>query len=438
VKDVAIVGGGLAGLLAGVELQRRGARPLVLEAGKEPGGVARSILSNGYLLEPAAGSLLLPSADLSPILDAAGIEMTPARSEARTRYVYDRGELFALRESPATLFTRVVSWRAKFRAIREPWIKKPAPDGEESIYDFLTRRFGPEVGRLGADLMAHGVFAGDPQRLSVQAAFPRIVRLEEEAGSIVRGGLRRMRSRPKGTPRASVHVAEEGMRSVAAGLAAYLGDRFVPDATVTSIKSGDGSWQVRWNDGAETFDAVIVALAPPQAAELVPDTVAGLLSDRPEAPVAVVGLGGPSASLPLPAGFGALMGPQSGIRALGILFESQYGPGRAAGGRELAKGIYGGAADPEVLTRTDDELVALMTEELGKVLGTTVRPDWDHVSRSSIPQYPLGHAAWLDTLDEALSGHPGLHLAGWGYRGIGVSTLGSEAVRIADEIVGMS
>jgi oxygen-dependent protoporphyrinogen oxidase len=436
VRHVVVVGGGLGGLLVGAELRRRGAQALVLEAGDRPGGVARTVREDGFLLEPAAGSLLLPNPDLSQIFEVAGVNVDPALEGARTRFVYDRGELFEIPESPKFLFTRLVSWRAKLRAAREPWIKTPPPDGEESLLGFFTRRFGPTVGRFGADLMAHGVFAGEPSSLSIQAAFPKLVALEAEAGSVVKGALARRKTREKGTPRASVHIAPEGMAYVAAQLAAYLGEGFRSGSPVRAVIPEDGGWRVDWEGGSQDADAVVVALAPGQAAEVVPGSLAGILTGRPVAPVAVVGIGGLSSSLRLPAGFGALTGPDAGIRALGMLFESQYAPGRAPKGHELAKGIYGGAADPEIMSRSDEELVALMVQELEQVTEKTISPSWTRVVRSSMPQYPIGHAAWIQQIDERLATLPGLHLAGWGYRGIGVSSLGADAVRIATEIVG--
>ena len=152
--------------------------------------------------------------------------------------------------------------------------------------------------------------------------------------------------------------------------------------------------------------------------------------------VVVIGIGGRAADVPLPIGFGALIGPDAGLHALGILFESQYAAGRAPAGHHLAKGIYGGAADPSVMKRTDDELVALMIEETSRVIGIPVQPTWTRVVRQTpgIPQYEVGHVAWMREIDERLVAHPGLHLAGWGYRGIGVSGLGIDAVRLADAI----
>jgi oxygen-dependent protoporphyrinogen oxidase len=433
VKDVIVVGGGLSGLIVGAELQRRGTDILVLEAAAEPGGVASSITEDGYLLEPGAGSLLWPNADLGPVFEAAGIEMVAANPEAKARFVYENGRLHQIPESPAIAFSGLVSWGAKFRAIGEPWIKTPPAGEDESIEEFFSRRFGPGLGRLGATLMAHGVFAGDPAKLSMRAAFPKMVALEDEAGSMIRGMFARMKQREKGTPRASVHVPPRGMKGVAADLVAYLGESFEANRPVTGLRKSDGGWAVDAGGEFRTKD-VILALAPQAASKLVPPDMASLMAVAVVTPVAVVGIGGRAADVPIPAGFGALIGPNADVRVLGILMESQYAARRAPELHHLAKGIYGGAADPEVLTRSDDELVALMVDETSRVIGTRVQPAWTKVVRHDpgIPQYNVGHVGWMRKLDDAVANHPGLHLTGWGYRGIGVSGLGTDAVRLGD------
>ncbi len=434
-KRVIVVGGGLAGLFTAVELRRRGVESIVLEASRVPGGVAQTVTEDGYLLEPAASSVLLPNPDLSPILDTAGVEMVPADPAAKRRYVYTQGRLIEIPESPAILFSPLVSWRAKLRAIREPWITTPPVDGDESIGSFFTRRFGTELGALASTLMAHGVFAGDPDRLSMRGAFPRMVALEDDAGSLIKGGIARMRQRPKGRPRASVHVAVGGMVRLATTLASHLGDAYRPDWPVTSIERGEGGWVVS-GAGEERGDAVVVAVPPHAAASFLPAEVAGIVSGRTVAPVAVVGIGGPTSDLPIPSGFGVLVGPGSGVHALGILFESRYAPGRAPKLHTLAKGIYGGAADPAVLERSDEDLVSLFVEETSRVCGVHVKPSWTRVVRQTpgIPQYDVGHVAWMEKLDDALSNLPGLHVTGWGYRGIGLSGLAADAVRLGSDL----
>lgn len=433
---IAVVGGGLGGLLVGAELKRRGADVVVLEAADNPGGVASTVREDGFLLEPAAGSMLLPHPQMTPILEAVGAEIVPALPDAKKRFVYERDTLIPIAESPAIVFSSLLSWPAKLRILREPWVTTP-PTGDESLRDYFSRRFGPEMGLLAGTLMAHGVFAGDPERLSARAAFPRIVALEDDAGSIIKGGIARMKQRPKGTPRASVHVPRQGMAGLAESLVAYLGDSFRPGFEVSSLTQGQTGWVVKGPEQLHA-EAVIVALAPAAAAGLLPGEAEPVLARAETAPVAVVGLGGRAADMPIPSGFGVLIGPHADVRSLGILFESQYAPERAPDLHSLVKVIVGGAADPTVMQRGDEALVELVRGEVSRVVGNEMLPSWTKVVRHTpgIPQYNVGHLQWLADLEAALAPYEGLHLAGWAYRGIGVTTLAAEAVRIADELVG--
>jgi len=462
VTRVVVVGGGFGGLLAATELQRRGVDVLVLEAGHLPGGVARTIREDGYLLEPAAGTLLLPHPHLSPILDHAGIVIGPDPGQqpdtsrpsvlatgrrGATRYVFDHGKLFEVKPSPALITSGLVSTRGKLRAAFEPFVRAHPPCGtDEALGPLLRRRLGVEMGELVATLMAHGVYAADPEMLSARSAFPALVALEDHAGSVVKGGIGRMRERRRSprtehTQRPAAHVPVGGMAALADALAGSLGECWRPGTPVESLRRNGGGWMVR-ADGIEESearaDAVVVALSPSDASALVPTEVAELLErGRPRhLPVALVGIGGRAADVPIPTGFGVLTGPGSGLRALGLLFESNFGDGRAPAHHRMVRGIFGGAADPDAYALTDAELTEVMIRETGEVIGTPVLPQWCRVVRQplGIPQYELGHGAWLNALDLALGKFPGLHLGGWSYRGIGLSALAADAARLADQV----
>jgi oxygen-dependent protoporphyrinogen oxidase len=70
----------------------------------------------------------------------------------------------------------------------------------------------------------------------------------------------------------------------------------------------------------------------------------------------------------------------------------------------------------------ENDLLELAREELKLTLGITAEPLlqrvflWD----KAMPQYNLGHPDILQRIDNALEKHPGLALAGNGYRGIGI------------------
>ncbi len=437
---VLVVGGGIAGLFTGVELKRRGVPVLVLEGSEHPGGVARSVTRDGYLLEPAAGTLMLPHRALSPLLTEIGAEMTPAAPAAKRRYVYTGSRLVEVPASPKVIVAPLVSPLAKLRAAAEPLVRTRPPATDESLDGFMKRRFGRGMGEMAAWLAASGVFAGDPARLSASSAFPAITDLEDEGGSVIRGGVKRARQRPKGTPRASAHYPAGGMTALSEAAAEYLGDSFRPEFDVRAVTRGTpatGGWRV---EGTETLDAsqVVLAVRPQRAAALVGGELGEILDEAVSTPVVVAAMGGTPSEVPIPEGFGALIGPAAGLYTRGILFESSYAPDRAPAGHNLTKIIAGGRIHPELVDWGDQEITDLLCSEAEQVLGTRFDPS--HVEivrhRPGIPQYELGHGDWLARIDTALSDRPGLHLTGWGYRGVGVSHLAVDALATADRIQG--
>jgi len=434
---VVVIGGGLAGLFTASELLLAGVDDvLVLEESTVPGGVARTIRRGGYSLEPAVGTMLLPHPHLSSLLARIGTDVVPTEPAAAIRYVYTRGRLIALPVSPKALLAPLVSLPAKLRAAAEPLVRTSAQSGDESLDAFLRRRLGNGLGGMLAWLAASGVFAGDPKHLSARAAFPTLAALEDDTGSIVRGGLRRFRNRSPGATRPTSHVPVDGMTGLADTLGGELGERFRGGFAVASVHRDESGWLV---EGPETIRAahVVVASRPRAAAALIGGGLGEVLERAVSAPAVVVGLGGPTDRVPLPPGFGVLTGPDAGMASLGVLFESSYAPGRAPEGHALLKVIAGGARRPELVDWDDARIIERIGGEVAIILGTDIDPSFVEIvrHRPGIPQYEIGHGAWLAEIDRLLGERPGLHLTGWGYRGVGVGHLAADAVATTHRIV---
>lgn len=431
--SVVVVGGGLAGLFSASELMALGVEDLVVvEASPTPGGVVRTLTRDGFLLEPGAGSFSLPHPYLDPILRRAGVGTRPA--EAGGRHVFTEGSLVELRASPRMLLTPLFPLPAGLRAMAEILIPTRS-DPDETIAGFCRRRFGRDAGDVLSWLLASGVFAGDPSRLSTQAAFPVLEALERESGSVMVGVLRRRLARSSRGRRARIHVPVGGMAAVAELIAETLGDRFRPGFTVESVYSDGDRWVVTGPE-AITTESVVLAVPPHRATGMVDPELAAVLSESSNAPVAVVWIGGTAPS-PLPEGFGALVGPGEGMPTRGILFESSYAPERAPDGSWLIKVIVGGATQPDVVDWSDDELTASTVEDAGRIIGADLSPSFVELirHRPGIPQYEVGHLQWLRRVNSLLGARSGLRVAGWGYHGVGVASLAMGASRLAREIV---
>lgn len=436
--DVAIIGGGLAGLFSALSLRASGVDDVVvLEKSAIPGGVARTIDRDGYKLETGAGSFQYPGPHLGSILDAAGVEVGPAQG-SEARFVFDGAGLVELRSGPGLLRTPLVSTSEKARAMLEPLLHGSPADEDETVESFFVRHFGRGVGKKAAWLAASGVFAGDPGRLSLSSAFPRLHLLEQTNASLIIGGMKAMRSKEPGTG-SSTHIPVGGMTSLANSLAGSLGDRFRPGFEVKEVcNEEDGSARVMGEEEIEARE-VIFATSPGTVAHLLQDDqLATSAGEVRFSPVVVAGLGGPADDIPLPDGFGALVMPRPAQVTRGVLFESSYAPDRAPHGNNLAKVIAGGTADPSFVDRSDDAIIDRLTTEVSAILGNRVTPGFAEIFRHEpgIPQYEVGHGRVVADIEARLASLGPYRVIGWGYRGIGVTQLASESARLVREMAG--
>lgn len=437
IRDAIVVGGGITGLSAAYELRRSGADVLLLEAaGRVGGSIHTDRTSEGLLLESGPNTLTGSEAGLAGHLEELGLgpRVVAPRSEAYRRYVVHRGRPIPLPRSPLSfLSSPLLSFGGKVRLAGE-FFRPRGEDPEESVYDFARRRLGREAADRLVDPFVSGIHAGNPDELSIRAAFPRIWEAEQRSGSVTWGLLTGRRSRPR-RPRGSppLFSFDLGMSVWPEALADRLGaERIRLGAQVTAIfASGGGGWVVEEPGDAHEARALVLALPAHEIAHLIQPldvSAAAALRKIPYAPVAVVHAVYRREAVEHPLdGFGLLCPYGEERRILGSLWPSSLFPGRAPEGYALTTTFVGGARAPERVALSDEELTALVTEELGGLLGARGTPEWVRVVRwpRAIPQYVRRHPdriARVEALEERL---PGLRLAG-SWRG-GISAAASWA-----------
>ena len=447
---VAVIGAGLAGLACAHRLvtARGDADVVVLEASDRIGGYLRSERvddflcewgPNGFLDNAPATMALVSELDLSA-------EIVASQDTSRRRFVFRDGALRLLPASP-TAFLRadVLSLRAKLRIAAEPFAPR-RPPGDETIHAFAARRLGAEAADILVDPMVSGIFAGDARQLSLRAAFPKMWELEEEHGGLFRALIARRRKvrasgAPVGSPLGRLTSFASGAEALPRRLGSFLGARVRTHAPVSSLSPSDGAWTLVLATG-ETVRAehVVLAVSPGIAAGLLRPleaSIADALVRIPTAAITVVALGYEAATLGHPLdGFGFLVPRGQGVRILGALWESSVYPGRAEAGRALIRVMAGGAHDPAFISLTDDQALGLVRQDLRTTMGVTVEPRMVHIVRhpDGIPQYTVGHLDRLARIDAAIARLPGLHLAGHGYRGVGINHVIADARALADGI----
>lgn len=433
-KRLLVIGGGLTGLSAAWHAKRAGVSVRLLESAPQTGGVVQTYQENGYLAESGPNSLVVSSAATLDLLHNLGLagEIVPAAPWARNRFVVRRGVPRPLPLTPRQLlYSPFITFSVVRHLLREFRIppRPPNAPGEESVAAFARRRFGPDIFNYAFDPFVSGIFAGDPEKLSVRYALPRLHALETEHGSVLRGMLRKRRQAAAFKSR--IISFRHGLTALPNAFAAQLGATVTTSARLTSLqRDSSGAWSAGWETPdrsvQESFDAVVLAV-PAHAVNRLPlpapltESLAPLARVE-HSPVTVTVLGYPRAAIGHPLnGFGVLVPSVEPFDILGTLFTSSVFSGRAPDGHVTLATFVGGARHPELAALPDDALFNLVADNLKKLLRVNGTPTYRRLIRweRAIPQYNLDHGQLLACLDTAELAWPGLALAG-SYRG-GVS-----------------
>ncbi|MDR0247746.1 MAG: protoporphyrinogen oxidase [Burkholderiales bacterium] len=462
--DVIVIGAGVSGLVTAYRLVKKGFRVRVLEAAPRVGGVIASGRSNGMLWELGPNSGMDTTPLINNLLDALGIreQRADARKIADRRFIVRSGQLIPLPMSgPAFFSTPLFSVGTKLGLLREPFIARSSPEMDESVAAFVRRRLGAEFLDYAIEPFVAGIFAGDPDQLSVQAAFPKLFALEQRYGGLIRGlilGAReRKRQREQSKNSAKSFSFNDGMQTLtdalARGIAAANGTVETGVRVTAIVRGAEGRWTVKGKgsdpneqNGKVMHRARSVVLATPAdatatllAALQTPwaDDAAQALRDIPYAPVSVVisGLRREAVTHPLD-GFGFLVPRKENKRILGTLFSSSMFDHRADEAHAVLTTFIGGMRQPELPGRDDGALQEMTDNELASLIGVQGTPLWTKISRHprAIPQYTLGHLKRVHRVDAVRTHAPELFFCANWRGGISLGDCVKNAHLTADEV----
>jgi oxygen-dependent protoporphyrinogen oxidase len=423
---VAIVGAGVAGLVAAHRLKRLGARVVVYESAGRSGGVVLTERRDGYLAELGPTSLAAPAPPVRALFAELGLEprLVSSSADARTRYIVRRGKLVPLPMSPPELLTtRLLSNSAKLAVFGEPLVDAGENPVEESVATFIRRRFNQEVLDYVANPFVAGIFAGDPEQLSVRHALPKVHGLEQTHGSLMKAMMQMARSRKTGeepTLAGGLVSFANGLQELPEALARQLGSAVRLRSAVTQMRRGPKGWTVGAAfQAAELYDAVVYA-APAHVADEIDAGFEGAerlktLASIPHPPVAALALGfrREQVSHALD-GYGFLVPEVERKHALGVIFSSTLFPGRAPEGQVLLTAFVGGVRNPDLANADLNTITARVLDDLRALLGVRGEPSFRafQLWPKAIPQYTLSHGRFREIMDDVERRNPGLALTG--------------------------
>ncbi len=448
---IIVIGGGITGLSAAhrlMELRSERRRPLevvLLEGSGRLGGSIATQRVDGFLIEEGPDAFITTKPWALALCQRLGLEssLIPTSNTHRRTFVVHRGRLLPIPDgflmlAPTKVWPFVTSplfsWWGKLRMALDLVLPRGPRREDESLASFVSRRFGREALERVAQPLISGVYAADPERLSLRATMPSFLEMEERHGSVIRAMLREQqavgqRSSCESGARYSLFVSfREGMQTLVEALAGRLPEGTVQlHQRVVRVGRVNGGWRVFTDKGVGLeADGVIITTPAHQAATLVEGfdpSLAAELAKIPYASSVVIHLAYRREDVPHPLdGFGFIVPITERRAIIACSFSSVKFEGRAPAGHVLFRCFMGGAIQPEMYAKDDATIIAEVRREMGDLLGITAPPLLTLVHRHphAMPQYLVGHLERIARINTRVSKHRGLALAGNAYGGVGI------------------
>jgi oxygen-dependent protoporphyrinogen oxidase len=461
-RRIVVVGGGIAGLAAAhrlIELRKDQAldlEVLLLEASHRLGGCIATERAGDFLIEAGPDSFISEKPWALRLCERLGLgpHLVSTQAAHQKIYVVHNGKLvplpegfFLLAPTQLTPFVRtpLFSWRGKLRMLAEPLIPRGDTNTDESLGAFVRRRLGSEALERVVQPLLGGIYAADPDKLSLTSTMPRFKEMEESQRSVIWAmwseQRRRARNRESGSgARWSLFVTlAGGMQEMVDAIAQRLpqGNTRLNTAVVNIIPSdGKQRWQIATatNEILET-DGIIFATPAFHTAQMLASAVpeaARELSKIAYASSATISLAYHDRDFPrTPDSFGFVVPAIESRKIMACTFSSLKYPGRAPEGQVLLRAFVGGSLQPGLSDDNDTILERNVRAEIATLLGVNAEPLLVRIQRhpNAMPQYHVGHQARIQRIELALDSHETLALAGSTYHGVGVA----DCVRTGEE-----
>ncbi len=459
---IAVVGGGISGLACAYAIESLAARSnravsvILLEKDERLGGKIWSRREEGYLCEWGPNGFLDNKPMTLDLCRQLGIEqqLLPSDDNARKRFIYSAGQLHRLPENgPAFLRSPLISWPGKLRLAAELFVPQYNGAVDETLAEFARRRLGSEALEKLIAPMVSGIFAGDPETMSLKSCFPRIHELERDYGGLLRAMLRLARQK-KQERKAGKAVASAagpggvltsfsgGIQDLTDTLGSAISGQIMTGKTVASIGQASGGYRLQFEDGGD-LDVERVVIATPAYAtarmlESLSPKAVEILDAIPYAPMNVVCFGYRQEKIGHDLdGFGYLIPGAEGCSTLGTLWDSSIFPQRAPAGQVLLRSMMGGATNLAAMGDDDETVARKVKADLRRIMGIAAEPDFVRVFRhaKAIPQYIRGHAAQVERLVAETDRWPGLVVTGNAYYGVGLNDCVRASTAAAERVL---
>jgi len=448
---IAIIGGGISGVSAAFWLSKRLSecnkdfQIILFEKNSKLGGSIDTVVHGDFTVEAGPNGFLDSKPYTLKLVEDAGVKNKLYKSNdlARKRFIMRYGRLIRLPEKPQQFFkTDLLTLKGKLRVVAEYFIPQKILE-DETVADFARRRLGEEACDYLISPMVSGIFAGDPEKMSLRACFPVIYDLEVNYGGLFKGMLKK-RGKKSG-PAGPGGV----LTSYSGGLINLINDIIdkclnveirlnSPVDKITKIKE---KFEIFSKDYQEKFDYIIMTCPSYEASKMTKslnETLSKEFSNIPYAPAFVIGFGFEEKDVEDELdGFGYLIPAKENRKILGALFTSSIFPERVKSGKKLVRVIMGGDRNRWILDKSDEELLDIAFNEVKDTLKIKNKPvskiffRWE----KAIPQYYIGHLKTVKNIESLADNIGNFYVGGNILYGVGINDCTKRSYEIVEKFI---
>jgi oxygen-dependent protoporphyrinogen oxidase len=450
-KKIIVLGAGISGLSTAYLLKKEGYDVTVLEKKNEAGGSMESVFENGYLFDRGPNSGLDTTPLITQMVEELGLqdEIVYASKIGNKRYILRNNQLHPLpMNPPAFIKTKLFSGKAKLRLLLEPFAGRSNDGYYESIANFVKRRLGKEFLDYAINPFVAGVYAGNPEELSVKSAFPKLYALEENYGGLIIGTIKSIRERKKRAEKskqsAKMFSFINGMQALPRAIAKNLDERVIFSAEVIAVKKDNSGYWVTYNNSGATQHIhcdVILSTVPAYIAKdlfcVMDEKLAEHLEKIYYPPVVALYLVYKKTVIGQPLdGFGFLIPSKEKKSFLGAIWSSVLFPNRAKDDEAAFTLFIGGSRNPEIGNIEKEILLKKVRNEFESLMSISGEPVYTAYRYwpKSIPQYNIGYIEHENYFTEFESKYPGIILGGNFRGGISVGDCIKNSEILANKI----
>lgn len=436
-KEIIVIGAGITGLTTAHWLKKDGYNVTIIEAKSEVGGSMVTEKVDGYLIDFGPNSGLETSPLIKILIDDLNLDeqFIYGNKAGNKRYILKNNKLHPLPMNPKDfLSSKLFSTKAKLRLALEPFIGKSKDGYNQSISEFVTRRLGKEFLDYAINPFVAGVYAGNPDKLSVKSAFPKLYRLEELYGGLIKGTLKGARERKKSGEKSKQDAAMfsfvDGMVTLPRAIHNEFEDKVFLSAKVTSVMKVNNKFKIIYNqNGSESeLEAdLVISTAPSYVTSKIFNNIDSELSNHlnkvyyPPVMVLYIGYDKKDIGQPLD-GFGFLIPSKEKKNFLGALWSSIIFDNRAPYGKAAFTLFVGGARSPELFSEDNSKLINEVVKEFESLMKITGKHEFlkSNFWNKAIPQYNIGYVEHENYFNKFEENNPGIILGGNYIGGISV------------------